>query len=346
MESIRPGTAGECTLTGWVELDGELLFPGAVFALLGRDPSAVTRFGGEFLIRWNGCTARDHFGIIPGPCPPGAVLCDGKAAGEVVPDPPACDLAAAIEEAVRLRSGEGIVALSGGVDSALVAALAGLPCLAVGVPGAHDTERAARVAAELGLPLDILAITPRMVEEALHAVVPAIPDTNPVNVSIAATLYWVAARAADLGHTRILTGQGADELFGGYARYLESADLAADLDRDFAGLALQAARDQAVAKLHRTYFSMPYLDIRVVRAARALPAGEKVRGGMRKVPLRRAAEGVLPREYAWYDKKAMQYGSGVWKVIRTLARENGYKKSVQGYINQIVGEHHGNPDRN
>jgi len=61
---------------------------------------------------------------------------------------------------------------------------------------------------------------------------------------------------------------------------------------------------------------MPYLDVRVVRAAQAIPAGEKVHGGVRKRPLREVAERHIPIEVARAEKKAMQYGSGIWRTIR------------------------------
>ncbi|MDD3407553.1 MAG: asparagine synthase, partial [Methanomicrobium sp.] len=38
----------------------------------------------------------------------------------------------------------------------------------------------------------------------------------------------------------------------------------------------------------------------------------------------------------FYGKKAMQYGSGVMKEIQKLARDNGYKNSVQRYIDHLV----------
>jgi asparagine synthase (glutamine-hydrolysing) len=86
---------------------------------------------------------------------------------------------------------------------------------------------------------------------------------------------------------------------------------------------------------------MPYLDVRVVRAARAIPAGEKVQGGRRKIPLRQVAERHIPSEFAWYEKKAMQYGSGVWKELQRLAKKNGYKASIQDYIDHISRVEHG-----
>ena len=98
---------------------------------------------------------------------------------------------------------------------------------------------------------------------------------------------------------------------------------------------MQGARDQAVAGLFGCTLSCPYLDVRVVRAAHAIPAAERVFGGVRKRPLRMVARRYLPTEIACHEKKAMQYGSGIWKVIRRCARNNGYKNSVQGYINQL-----------
>ena len=328
-------------LTGWIERDGVRLSPTDVERMLSEEPEAIARCGGEFLLAHDDWIARDALGIMPGPVPPGTVCCGGREVARIAPNPAPCTLEEAIVTAVSLRSDEGVVAFSGGVDSALIAALAGLPCVTVGLRGSHDAMWAEKAARMLGLDLEVVTPTENEVAEALARVVRVIPDPeNPVEASIATTLSFVAAWAAEHGHTRILAGQGADELFGGYARYLSSPDLAADLERDFADHGRQRARDQAVAALHGTYFSMPYLDVRVVRAARAIPAGEKVRGGVRKHPLRQIAERHIPAEIARAEKKAMQYGSGIWRAMQRLARDNGYKKSVQGYLTEISRAEH------
>jgi len=328
-------------IKGWVELDGHRVTKPEIEAIISGDPDAITRFGGEFFLSWGTCRARDHFGVMQGDCPNGTILCDKKARGTITPVPPEMPLEQAIITAVALRSDEGVTALSGGVDSSLVAQLAGRECVAVGLSGSHDLRHAKAAADTLGLTCTYVTITPQEIEEALPVVVATIPDREPVSTGIALTQYFIARWAGEQGFERIITGQGADELFGGYQRYLKSASLADDLARDIAGLKKQAARDQSVAALHGTYLSMPYLDIRVVRAALAIPASEKVREGRRKIPLREVAERHIPKDLAWYGKKAMQYGSGVWKVLQQLARKNGYKTSMQDYIDHISRVEHG-----
>ena len=328
-------------LTGWIELDGKRLTPKEIEWTLHQSPGLISRFGGEFFLEWDGCRARDHFGVIPGNCPKGTLLCRGEPKSRIHPEIPEMALEEAVVESVKLRSDEGVVALSGGVDSTFVARLAGRECVSVGMEGSHDLAQARRAADLLGLECTFVEIPAAGIESALPVVLGSIPNRDPVNTGIALTQYFITRWAGEQGYRRILTGQGADELFGGYSRYLETTTLEADLARDFAGLEQQAERDQAIALLHGTYLSMPYLDVRVVRAAGSIPACERVCGAQRKIPLRIIAERYIPKELAWYGKKAMQYGSGVAKELRRLARRNGFKTSVQGYLDHISRVEHG-----
>ena len=328
-------------LNGWVETGGRRLALTEVAAICATRPEEVLRFGGEFFLAWNGCTARDHLGIMEGAGQKGQLVCNGEMKGAILPQVPDLPLEDAIVTAVNLRSDEGITALSGGVDSALVAKLAGRECMAVGLENSHDLRQARHASDVLGLSCTYVTITEDEIAAALPVVVGTLPKKDPVNAAIALTQYFITRWAGENGYQRIITGQGADELFGGYARYMKSENLEEELARDFLALEAQARRDQGIAALHNTYLSMPYLDLRVVRAARAIPAAEKVQGNRRKVPLRKVAERHIPPDLAWYEKKAMQYGSGIWGVMRKLARKNGYKTSMQDYIDQIKRVEHG-----
>jgi asparagine synthase (glutamine-hydrolysing) len=329
-------------IRGWAEIGGRQLGEDELLALVSSGGPEAGRLGGEFYVEAGAYRARDRLGIVPGACRPGWIERDGAPVVRIEPEVPDLALVDAVERAVALRADEGAVALSGGVDSSLVAALAGRPCVAVGLAGSHDLDRARRAAALIGLDLAAVEVPPARVEEALRAVVAVIPDpTNPVDASIAATLFFAAEWAGEHGHRRLLAGQGADELFGGYARYREGGATPELLDRDFASLPAQAARDQAVAGLFGVTLSLPYLDCAVVRAARALPPASLVHDVLGKQPLRAVAASRIPAEIAAYPKKAMQYGSGIWQVIRRLSRHNGYKNSVQGYLITLERNAHG-----
>lgn len=322
-------------LTGWIECNSKPLTHEEIMTLLQSNPDNARFFGGEFYLSWNGYQARDYYGVIPGPCPPGTLMHNNTIIGSIQPEIKKMDLVEAIVSAVRLRSDTGVTALSGGVDSTLVAFLARLPCIAVGLADSHDIRQATRVANQLKLELDTVIISPREIEEVVEIVARLDPVWSPVDIGIATTLFFITEYAREKGYERILTGQGADEIFGGYSRYLDTDDLAGDLQKDFDGLSYQASRDQKVAAYHATYLSMPYLDTRVVCAAADIPPEEKVSEGVRKRPLRMVAARYIPEEYAYYEKRAMQYGTGIWKEIKRLARHNGYNTSVQDYINSL-----------
>jgi asparagine synthase (glutamine-hydrolysing) len=326
---------GRLQFHGWIEEEGKPLDRGEIERIVAGDPARVTGFGGEFHLAWDGCGATDRLGLlgIPGPC--GVVTCGGKTVARVDPETPRLSLEDAIRTALRLRLGRGAAtALSGGVDSTLLASLAGLPCVTIGMTGSHDLERGEAAAHALGLPWEGVTITDEDIEAALPPVVRAVPAVTPLDVSIATGFFFVARWAGERGYRRIITGQGADELLGGYARYRTAADIPAMLARDFASLRGQALRDQAVARLHGTVFSYPYLDLRVVRAARSIPPGRLVVAGKGKAPLRELAARLLPPGIAPAPKKAMQYGTGIAGTIRGLARKNGYH-SLGEYITQL-----------
>jgi asparagine synthase (glutamine-hydrolysing) len=121
--------------------------------------------------------------------------------------------------------------LSSGVDSTAVVALArevkpDLRTYTVGFTGDtySEVDVAQRTARHLGVELTATFVTPQDVIEALPRIVWHLDD--PVADPALVPLYFLARRAAQ-DVTVVLSGEGADELFGGYEIYREPAALAA-----------------------------------------------------------------------------------------------------------------------
>jgi len=265
----------------------------------------------------------------------------------------------AVREAVRASVDavptDGLaVAFSGGVDSAAVATRLDAPLYVAGFPDSHDIEAARSAADCLDRDLRVVELTHADLERAVGGVVAATGRTNAMDVSIAASLWLVAERVAADGYDRLAVGQGADELFAGYAKVA-----GAPTDERVAADTVRGARREVVAtlpdQLERDIRTIrgtgvepvaPLLDDRVVAAALELPGNLLVSdGGERKVALRRAVREWVPGPVAAREKKAVQYGSLVSRELDRLARQAGFKRRqddhVTRYVESLAGDEPG-----
>ena len=232
-----------------------------------------------------------------------------------------------IPHSVRLRCGRRTgVLFSGGLDSSLIALLASkhsdVVLYTAGAEGSQDLEWARKVSDILGLELREYIFTEEEVEEALKRIVFAIEEPNAMNLAIGVPLYFATLLAGRDGVKVLLSGQGADELFGGYAKYLERPEL---MEEDIKAMAERnLARDDKIAMLNGVEGRFPYLAIPVVTTALGIPVKLKIRDGHRKFILRKAAEKLgLPGEVVEREKKAAQYGSGAQRVIKRIGKRRG-----------------------
>jgi asparagine synthase (glutamine-hydrolysing) len=233
---------------------------------------------------------------------------------------------AALDEAVRQRLMADVpvgVFLSGGLDSTLIAALMRryvpeLHSFAVGLPGSSDLDRAREVAAELGTIHHEVAIGESELIEVLDDVIWHLESWDPDLVR-SALPCWFVARSAARTVKVVLTGEGADELFAGYAYH-----------RDYHGSALHDELRRSIRNLHHINLQrvdrmtmahglearVPFLDTRVTALALDIPPHLKLARGYHKYLLRRAAARVLPPEVAWRAKEQFDHGSGSATALR------------------------------
>ena len=335
-----PGTTG---FAG--DLDGAL-----VRDVLGRVPLFVDRADGS-VSEWS----HDPTDLDSPELFPAGHASDAKGPTRVwaLPDPPVFEdretaverVRDAVETSVDAVDTDGLaVAFSGGVDSALLAARLDAPLYVAGFPDSHDVEAARSAAELLDRELTVVELTHAAIERAVPDIAAATGRTDAMSVQIALPLFLCAQRVAADGFDRLALGQGADELFGGYAKVEKApedprveADTVRGAQREVVGtLPDQLPRDVLALRRAGVDPVTPLLHDRVVSVALRLPDGMLVDGETRKWALRQAALGSLPSAIATRDKKAAQYGSLAARELDRLARQAGYKRRMEDHVTKYV----------
>ena len=145
----------------------------------------------------------------------------------------------------------------------------------------------------------------------------------------------------------MLAGQGADELFGGYQRYVNEYCLHGKektlrtMFADVAGIhESNLERDTKICGFHDVELRLPFASYQLVEFALGLPLELKIEAkanSLRKLVLRRAAENAgLPSFMARKPKKAVQYSTGINSVLKKIAKKR--ELSVKAFVDCLFGE--------
>ena len=227
------------------------------------------------------------------------------------------------------------VAFSGGLDSSIIAMLAKIcgvkvDLISVGLKGLFDVQHVKVAAEALELPLQFQTYTLDDVKEVLPKVLWLIEEPDVIKVSVAIPFYWIAATASKLGDNILLAGQGSDELFGGYQRYLrkymqQDSTLQGSMYKDIIlNYENNLQRDNQICSFHKVELRLPFMDHDVVNFSLSLPVNLKIKSAednLRKRVLRQVAQRLgLPHFIVNRVKKSIQYETGVDRTLRKLAR--------------------------
>jgi asparagine synthase (glutamine-hydrolysing) len=234
----------------------------------------------------------------------------------------------AIEDSIRVRVDTDLtvgVILSGGIDSSIVLThvLQMHPdcvALTVGAPGSDDLLYARRLCGDLGVQHEVIGVRPSDIHAGdVREAIKMSELTEYGDIINAVVSVPLFARARQLGIKVVLTGDGSDELFGGYRMYERTPEAASRqlLMRMIGNLhRTELQRVDRVSMGNGVEARVPYLDPAIVELAMRLPVGLKVRDGQEKWILRRAFEDALPDYILRRPKNPMSHSSGLHERAR------------------------------
>lgn len=234
------------------------------------------------------------------------------------------------------------VLLSGGLDSSVISAVAQkfsqlrvesdgsseawwprLHSFAVGLKGAPDLAKAKLVADHIGTVHHEINYTIQEGLDAIRDVIYFIETYDVTTVRASTPMYLLARVIKSMGIKMVLSGEGADEIFGGYLYFHKAPDA-------------KAFHDETVRKLGKLYMydclrankslsawgvegRVPFLDKEFLDVAMRLNPSAKMCPGhtMEKKIVREAFSEMLPAEVAWRQKEQFSDGVG-YSWIDTL----------------------------
>jgi asparagine synthase (glutamine-hydrolysing) len=211
------------------------------------------------------------------------------------------------------------VLFSGGIDSALLASLSDVPVITCGMEGSPDIAFSQEAARLLDKDHIQIPVGPQEIEKALPAVLGILEQKSLMHIEIGLLIYFICR---EWGGNILISGQGADELFGGYHKheraYREGRLVREVMNRDFHALEYGLERDGYIAERFQKKIRYPYLDHTVIEKALGIPT-DLLFEPQRKAFLRKIADLLsLPPEIVERPKKALQYGSGFHKIIKKM----------------------------
>lgn len=223
------------------------------------------------------------------------------------------------------------VFLSGGLDSSLIASIASrysdkpIKTYSVGLEGSPDLKSARKVAKFLRTDHTEYIVTLKQMMDVIPEVVWAVETYDITTIRASTPMFLLAREISKQGVKMCLSGEGADELFGGYLYFAN-----APTPEDFKEETIRLVKDLYMydcLRLDKSTMSAsvearpPFLNEKFAMYVLSIDPEVKMHKKIEKRILREAFDDPespwLPREVLWRQKEALSDGVG-YQWVRTL----------------------------
>jgi asparagine synthase (glutamine-hydrolysing) len=211
-----------------------------------------------------------------------------------------------------------IISLSGGLDSTILAYyLKEKKPKAITIISkdfvANDLTYCQLASKEFDLPLTIISVGTTEILDAIKETILILKNFNDIEIRNNLVMYLAIKWAKDHGSDRIITGDGADELFAGYSFLVKKPE--EEIEREIQRIcSIMHFPTQKIGKALGVIVESPYLDEKIIEFAKSIPVNLKVKiekdRKHGKWILRKTFEEKIPHQIAWREKSPMQDGAG------------------------------------
>jgi asparagine synthase (glutamine-hydrolysing) len=215
------------------------------------------------------------------------------------------------------------VLLSGGLDSSITAAAwwPRLHSFAIGLEGSPDLAAAQRAADHIGTVHHGFTFTIQEGLDALDEVIYHLETYDVTTIRAATPMYLMARKIHAMGIKMVFSGEGADEIFGGYLYFHKAPDPRAFHEETVRKLSRLHSYDCLRANKAMAAWGVearvPFLDKEFLDVAMSINPADKMIGtdhtGKRRIEkhiLREAFQDLLPESIAWRQKEQFSDGVG------------------------------------
>lgn len=215
------------------------------------------------------------------------------------------------------------ICFSGSLDSTLVAFIVKnytdchIQLYTIGFPKCYDFKQSL-VSADLLLLKHnhkLISLQKKSLINHLKNYISLTKDKNKVSISYTLPFYILLK---NIPEKHVITGHGADTLFGGFYKYLNVKNLKLEIQNCYAEFKNNLPkREFKIAEKFNKRLIMPFTNKELANFVMQFPNDFFIKNGVRKYLLRKVARELgLPNELADQPKKAFQYSSGVMKKLR------------------------------
>ena len=232
------------------------------------------------------------------------------------------------------------IAFSGGLDSSILAQskksqnISGITIITKDFFGT-DLTYSQIAAKHIGIPLDLNYIETDHILNAIEKTIEILKNFNDIEIRNSIVPYLYLSELKEKKVTKIITGDGADEIFAGYNFIIKKSHTEIENELNRMKHIMHFPSQKIASELGMSV-EMPFINEKIIKFAEKLPTNllvnHKDNTTFGNWILRKAFENDLPNSIIWREKTPMQDGSGttgLTKLFESIITDDIFKEKTK-----------------